>query len=49
MAEVVAERAKEGGKAKKKGNAAIYGMAATLPTGPMNEMLKTYTDCVLKA
>jgi len=49
MAEVVAERAKEGGKAKKKGNAAIYGMAATLPAGPMNEMLKTYTDCVLKA
>ena len=37
-----------GGK-KQEGNAAIYGMASTLPAGPINEMLRTYTDVVLKA
>ncbi len=52
-AAVLAEVKEEEGRGKKKknaaGNAAIYGMAATLPAGPINEMLKTYTDCVLKA
>lgn len=30
------------------GNAAIYGMTASLPAGPVNEMLKIYNDVVLK-
>lgn len=38
---------KAGGKKKKDGNAAIYGMAATLPAGPVNDMLRTYMDVVL--
>ena len=29
------------------GNAAIYGMASTLPSGPLNEMLITYNDVIL--
>eukprot|EP00952_Eustigmatos_sp_NYUAD-ZCMA_P009823 40509-Eustigmatos_ZCMA.PRE.1 len=37
------------GRKKQEGNAAIYGMASTLPAGPINEMLRTYTDVVLKA
>lgn len=40
--------AKDGGK-KKTGNAAIYGMASSLPAGPIKMMLCTYTDVVLKA
>lgn len=36
-----------GGKRKKDGNAAIYGMAETLPAGPVNDMLCTYMDVVL--
>ena len=39
----------QGKHRKKCDNAAIYGMASTLPPGPINEMLKTYTDVVLKA
>ena len=44
------EAGKDGAEKKKKsgGNAAIYGMAATLPAGPIDEMLRTYTDVVLK-
>ena len=34
-------------KKKKDGNAAIYGMAETLPAGPVNGMLCTYMDVVL--
>lgn len=30
------------------GNAAIYGSTVGLPTGPVNELLKTYNDVVLK-
>eukprot|EP01031_Cornospumella_fuschlensis_P027604 gene27604-33337_t len=30
------------------GNAAIYGMTSSLPPGPVNEILKTYNDVVLK-
>jgi sphinganine-1-phosphate aldolase len=30
------------------GNAAIYGLAATLPAGPLDEMLKVYNDVVYK-
>jgi len=40
---------KLGKKRKAKGNAAIYGMASSLPAGPVNEMLRTYTDVVLQA
>jgi len=46
-AAAVLTEVKEGKGKKAAGNAAIYGMAATLPAGPINEMLKTYTDCVL--
>ncbi len=48
-AEVVAQLKEAGGKKKKKadGNAAIYGMAAALPAGPVNDMLRTYMDVVL--
>jgi hypothetical protein len=35
-------------KRKSTGNAAVYGMASSLPAGPVNEMLRTYTDVVLK-
>lgn len=38
---------KDGTEQKKEGNAAIYGMAATLPAGPVNDMLRTYMDVVL--
>jgi hypothetical protein len=27
--------------------AAVYGLAASLPAGPVDELLATYTDCVL--
>ena len=30
------------------GNAAIYGMASSLPSGPVTELLKTYNDVVYK-
>lgn len=30
------------------GSAAVYGATASLPPGPVNEMLKTYNDVVLK-
>ena len=33
--------------AKKEGKAAIYGMASSLPAGPLNELLKVYNDVVL--
>ena len=45
----VLEDLKMGKKRKTRGNAAIYGMASALPAGPVNEMLRTYTDVVLKA
>lgn len=32
---------------KKDGSAAIYGMAGTMPAGPVNELLKVYTDVTL--
>lgn len=37
-----------GGGSAAEGNAAIYGMAATLPPGPLDEMLKVYNDVVYK-
>ncbi len=30
------------------GKAAIYGLTAQLPAGPVNELLKVYNDVVLK-
>lgn len=48
VASVRESMAKDGGK-KKTGNAAIYGMASSLPAGPIKMMLCTYTDVVLKA
>lgn len=50
MTELAKEAAAGGGTQKKKkedGNAAIYGMAATLPAGPVKDMLKTYLDVVM--
>lgn len=41
-AEVMADPDAVGGKA------AIYGLTASLPAGPVNEMLKVYNDVVLK-
>ena len=32
---------------KKEGKAAVYGMASSLPAGPVNELLKVYNDVVL--
>mmetsp|Transcript_20737 Transcript_20737/g.34242 ORF Transcript_20737/g.34242 Transcript_20737/m.34242 type:complete len:572 (-) Transcript_20737:30-1745(-) len=32
----------------KGGNAPMYGMAAAMPNGPVEDMLRTYTDVVLK-
>jgi hypothetical protein len=32
---------------KKEGKAAIYGMASSMPAGPINEILKVYNDVVL--
>jgi sphinganine-1-phosphate aldolase len=43
MAEVRAEPA-----GKKDGNAAIYGMASSLPAGPVKHMPTSYTNIVLK-
>jgi sphinganine-1-phosphate aldolase len=34
---------------KPTGNAAIYGMAASLPSGPVNELLRLYHDVLLTA
>ena len=34
---------------KKEGKAAIYGMASSMPAGPINEILKVYNDVVLDA
>lgn len=45
---MVVEARAEGKPRKSSGNAAIYGMTTSLPGGPINEMLKTYTDVVLK-
>lgn len=40
---------KEGNDVKESGNAAMYGMAGSLPAGPVNELLKCYTDVLLTA
>ena len=34
---------------KKVGKAAVYGMASTLPAGPINQLLNVYNDVVLDA
>lgn len=39
----------ERGVEKATGNAAIYGMAASLPPGPVNELLRVYNDVLLTA
>jgi len=43
----VAEVREEGPAAKKSGSAAIYGMAGCLPSGPVDELLKCFTDQTL--
>lgn len=49
LREAVAEVRKEGAGAKKSGDAAIYGMAGSLPAGPVNEMFRCFIDLALKA
>ena len=39
----------EGNDGALTGNAAIYGMSGSMPPGPINELLKCYTDTILKA
>lgn len=43
----VQEVRKEGPAAKKSGSAAIYGMAGSFPAGPVDELLKCFTDQTL--
>lgn len=43
----VLEVAAQPADAKKFGKAAVYGMASSLPAGPIKEMLKVYNDVVL--
>lgn len=43
----VREESKSAGKKKRNSSAAIYGMAGTMPAGPVNELLKVYTDVTL--
>ena len=40
--------ANAGGNRKKGGSSAIYGMAGTMPNGPINVILRSYNDAVLK-
>ena len=44
---VVDEVRKEGNDGNDGGNAAIYGLAGSLPPGPVATLLKCYTDAVL--
>merc|ERR1712154_369907 len=48
LGEVVRDlRAQTSCKPKAGGSAAIYGMAGSMPAGPVNELLKVYTDVSL--
>jgi sphinganine-1-phosphate aldolase len=38
---------KEGAIGKTKGSAAIYGASGSMPAGPVNELLRCYTDMTL--
>lgn len=40
-------RKEDGEKSKSGGSAAVYGMAGSLPAGPVNEILKCYMDVTL--
>jgi sphinganine-1-phosphate aldolase len=44
---VVKEIKDEGNDVPKKGNAAMYGMAGSLPPGPVNQLLMAYVDATL--
>eukprot|EP00544_Gedaniella_sp_CCMP2646_P012986 CAMPEP_0202500582 /NCGR_PEP_ID=MMETSP1361-20130828/33610_1 /ASSEMBLY_ACC=CAM_ASM_000849 /TAXON_ID=210615 /ORGANISM="Staurosira complex sp., Strain CCMP2646" /LENGTH=601 /DNA_ID=CAMNT_0049133083 /DNA_START=44 /DNA_END=1849 /DNA_ORIENTATION=+ len=44
----VAQVKLEGPAAKKSGSAAIYGMAGALPAGPVDELMKSFIDEMLK-
>lgn len=46
LKEVVAELKASGNGVATGGTAAIYGMASTLPDGPIDEMMKSYQDVV---
>jgi sphinganine-1-phosphate aldolase len=48
LGDSVAEVRKEGPAAKKSGPAAIYGMAGGLPAGPVDELMKSFIDELLK-
>mmetsp|Transcript_17876 Transcript_17876/g.23835 ORF Transcript_17876/g.23835 Transcript_17876/m.23835 type:complete len:108 (+) Transcript_17876:349-672(+) len=48
LRECVEEVQKKGdGGGKKGGNAALYGMAGSLPAGPLDDMCKCYLDVIL--
>lgn len=47
LSESVATVRMEGPSAKKSGSAAIYGMAGGFPAGPVDELLKCFTDQTL--
>lgn len=49
LKEVVQKVISENGGVDKKegGTAAMYGKAGSLPAGPISELLKSYTDCML--
>ena len=49
LQECVEEVLEEGNDGALTGNAAIYGMSGSMPPGPINELLKCYTDVILKA
>lgn len=47
LASIVEEIRSEGSSGSKEGNAAIYGLAGSLPPGPVATLLKCYTDATL--
>ncbi|GMH64415.1 hypothetical protein TrST_g2494 [Triparma strigata] len=49
LSQCVDEVVFEGNDGALTGNAAIYGMSGSMPPGPINELLKCYTDTILKA
>lgn len=50
LSECAAEVARmtESGECSLQGQAAIYGVASSLPPGPVDDLLREYNNCVLK-
>lgn len=47
LAEAVDEVRAQGPVVKKKGNAKVYGMVGSVPEGPVNQILRIFTDLTL--